>query len=87
MLDESYILFSFNNFDGPAQALDQLKNFQKARLIPLPPEIDAGCGHSLRILAKDLNKALEILDKDSYDRIFIMKRDPNNKRIIEEYVL
>ena len=48
MLGEDFVLFSFEKFEDPAAALDKLKNFDKARLIPLPPEIDAGCGYALR---------------------------------------
>lgn len=87
MLDSTYVIFSFKNFNDPTQALDMVKHLERARLIPLPPEVDAGCGHSLRILATDLPKALEILPRDSFDKVYTMKRNENNKRIIEEYVL
>ena len=87
MLEDKFILFSFKNFNDPAKALDKIKNFNKARLIPLPPEIDAGCGYALRIKYCDLGMALNILSKDDYDKIYSLKRDENNKRVIEEYVL
>ena len=86
MLGEDFVLFSFEKFEDPAASLDKLKNFDKARLIPLPPEIDAGCGYALRIREKDLTKALAILDKSDYDGIYLMERDKNGRRIISSYV-
>lgn len=86
MLGEDFVLFSFEKFEDPAAALDKLKNFDKARLIPLPPEIDAGCGYALRILEKDLTKALAILEESDYDGIFLMERDKNGRRLISRYV-
>lgn len=86
MLGEDFVLFSFEKFENPAAALDKLKNFDKARLIPLPPEIDAGCGYALRIREKDLTKALAILDESDYDGIFLMERDKNGRRVISRYV-
>lgn len=86
MLGEDFVLFSFEKFEDPAAALDKLKNFDKARLIPLPPEIDAGCGYALRIREKDLTKAIAILEESDYDGIFLMERDKNGRRIISSYV-
>ena len=86
MLGETFVLFSFEKFEDPAAALDKLKNFDKARLIPLPPEIDAGCGYALRIREKDLTKALAILEESDYDVIYLMERDKNGRRIISSYV-
>ena len=86
MLEDSFILFSFKNFNDPARALDKVKDFEKARLIPLPPEIDAGCGYALRIKENDLGRALKIFEDKDYDNIYKMTRDSENKRLIEEYV-
>ncbi len=86
MLGENFVLFSFEKFEDPAASLDKLKNFDKARLIPLPPEIDAGCGYALRIREKDLTKALAILEESDYDGIFLMERVKNGRRIISRYV-
>lgn len=86
MLGKTFVLFSFEKFEDPAAALDKLRNFDKARLIPLPPEIDAGCGYALRILEKDLDKALNILEKRDYDEIFLMEKDENGRRLISSYV-
>ena len=86
MLGENFVLFSFEKFEDPAAALDKLRNFDKARLIPLPPEIDAGCGYALRIREKDLTKALAILEESDYDGIFLMERDKNGRRVISSYV-
>lgn len=86
MLGEEFIIFSFPNFEDPSRAFDKVKDFKKARLIPLPPEIDAGCGFALRIRKEDLDKALKILTKDDYDGIFLMGKDKNGRRLIEKYV-
>lgn len=86
MLGEEFILFSFSNFEDPSRALDKVKDFKKARLIPLPPEIDAGCGFALRIRKEDLDQSLKILTKDDYDGIFLMGKDKNGRRLIEKYV-
>lgn len=86
MLGEDFVLFSFEKLEDPAASLDKLKNFDKARLIPLPPEIDAGCGYALRIREKDLTKALAILEESDYDGIFLMERDKNGRRVITRYV-
>lgn len=86
MLGEDFVLFSFEKFEDPAATLDKLKNFDKARLIPLPSEIDAGCGYALRIREKDLTKALTILEESDYDGIFLMERDENGRRVISRYV-
>ncbi|WP_105301742.1 DUF3343 domain-containing protein [Anaerococcus marasmi] len=86
MLGEDFVLFSFEKFEDPAAALDKIKDFDKARLIPLPPEIDAGCGYALRIREKDLTKALAILEESDYDGIFLMERDKNGRRVISRYV-
>lgn len=86
MLEEDFVLFSFEKFEDPAAALDKIKDFDKARLIPLPPEIDAGCGYALRIREKDLTKALAILEESDYDGIFLMERDKNGRRLISRYV-
>lgn len=86
MLGEDFVLFSFEKFEDPAAAFDKIKDFDKARLIPLPPEIDAGCGYALRIREKDLTKALAILEESDYDGIFLMERDKNGRRLISRYV-
>lgn len=86
MLDKTFILFSFEKFEEPAAALDKLKDLEKARLIPLSSQIDAGCGFALRILERDLPLALNRLTKKDYDGIFLMKRDKNGRMLIEKYV-
>lgn len=86
MLDKTFILFSFEKFKEPAAALDKLKDLEKARLIPLPSQIDAGCGFALRILERDLPLALNRLTSKDYDGIFLMKRDKNGRMLIEKYV-
>lgn len=80
-----YILFSFKNVNDAAKALYKLKDEIKARLIPLPPEIDAGCGNSLRIEAGDFDRAIELLSREDYDKVYTFSHK-DGKREIEEYV-
>lgn len=83
-----YYLFSFKSSSHATKALAKVTGkINKARLIPLPPEISAGCGNSLRIGVDDLDKALAILDKEDYTGIYTLSYDENRKRVIKEYVL
>lgn len=83
--DKSYILFSFDDTTAATKALEKTADLAMARLIPLPTEIGAGCGYSLRIAKEDKDKALDILGSDEYDKVFTLDYE-GNKRVIEEYV-
>ncbi len=76
-----YLLFSFDSSDLASLALDKVKNLDKARLIPLPPEIDAGCGFALRILPQDLDKALSLIGQGNYAGIFSLVKSDNERKI------
>ncbi|MDO4593960.1 MAG: DUF3343 domain-containing protein [Tissierellia bacterium] len=83
-----YFLFAFDNSQRATLAYDLVKDFKQSRLIPLPPEIDAGCGLSLRILYEDLDKSLNLFDENNikFDGIYTFDHE-NFKRKIEKYVL
>lgn len=82
-----YYLFSFKSTGDATKALAKVNGkLKSARLIPLPPEISAGCGNSLRVGLDDLDKTLEILGKDDYVGIYTLSHE-GRKRVIEKHVL
>lgn len=60
------------------------KNFKKARLIPLPPKIDAGCGLVLRVFESDFKYVKALIEREEiqYEKIFLKK---NNQFTEEEF--
>ncbi|MDO4662252.1 MAG: DUF3343 domain-containing protein [Tissierellia bacterium] len=82
-----FILFSFENQAQATVAYDAIKDFDSSRLIPLPPEIDKGCGLSLRINFDDFDKVIEIFKKEdiSFSNVYTFEHE-NFKRKIEKYV-
>lgn len=82
-----YMLFSFENQAQATKAYDRVKAYEKARLIPLPPEIDKGCGLSLRIREEDFKEIFEIFKEENieYAQVFKFYHE-DFKRKIEKYV-
>ncbi len=60
----------------------------EARLIPLPPEISAGCGLVLRVNEEGIKMASRLLSEAeiSYTGIYLLKIE-TNKRFVEKYDL
>lgn len=60
----------------------------EARLIPLPPEISAGCGLVLRVNEEDIKMASRLLTEAEipYTGIYLLKIE-TNKRFVEKYDL
>ena len=60
----------------------------EARLIPLPPEISAGCGLVLRVNEEDIKMASRLLSEAEipYTGIYLLKIE-TNKRFVEKYDL
>lgn len=59
-----YIIYTFKSSNMAYLALSLLEdNSIRARLVPLLPEIDAGCGLSLRFEEKDKKKVEDIIEK------------------------
>lgn len=55
-----------------------------ARLIPIPPEVSAGCGLALRAAPEDLEKVRELLrDEEVAGQFFTLVRE-GIKRIVEK---
>lgn len=81
-----HILFSFDTTSSAMAALDKTEHLEGTRLIPLPTEIGAGCGFCLRVEKKELENALNILDKADYHKVYTLYHE-GKKRVIEEYVL
>lgn len=60
----------------------------EARLIPLPPEISAGCGLVLRVNEEGIKMASHLLNEAEipYTGIYLLKIE-KNKRFVEKYDL
>ncbi|EMB37557.1 DUF3343 domain-containing protein [Treponema denticola] len=60
----------------------------EARLIPLPPEISAGCGLVLRVNEEGIKMASSLLTEAEipYTGIYLLKIE-TNKRFVEKYDL
>ncbi|MGI5067750.1 DUF3343 domain-containing protein [Treponema denticola] len=60
----------------------------EARLIPLPPEISAGCGLILRVNEEGIKEASRLLNEAEipYTGIYLLKIE-TNKRFVEKYDL
>ncbi|UTY27874.1 DUF3343 domain-containing protein [Treponema putidum] len=72
-----------------AEALETSEeNLTEARLIPLPPEISAGCGLVLRVNEEGITKASSLLKgaEIPYTGTYLLKIE-NNKRFVEKYDL
>ena len=64
------------------------KGLTEARLIPLPPEISAGCGLVLRVNEEGIKMASRLLSEAEipYTGIYLLKIE-TNKRFVEKYDL
>lgn len=80
-----FILFSFASTDEATLALDRVQGLEQARLIPLPPEIDAGCGFALRILPNDFDRVLALLENKGFESTYTLKKI-DGRRKVEKYV-
>lgn len=83
---EEYIVFSFDSTHEAIKSEKALENCRlDGRLIPLPPEISAGCGLSLRIAVKDKVEAFNILKQAEVGISGIFKlRKEGIKRFVEK---
>ena len=64
------------------------ESLTEARLIPLPPEISAGCGLVLRVNEEGIKMASSLLTEAEipYTGIYLLKIE-TNKRFVEKYDL
>ena len=64
------------------------ESLTEARLIPLPPEISAGCGLVLRVNEEGIKMASRLLSEAEipYTGIYLLKIE-KNKRFVEKYDL
>ncbi|MGI5064492.1 DUF3343 domain-containing protein [Treponema putidum] len=93
---KTYGLFSFSSshhaIAAEAITADAVtasgENLTEARLIPLPPEISAGCGLVLRVNEEGITKASSLLKgaEIPYTGTYLLKIE-NNKRFVEKYDL
>jgi len=65
-----------------------IEGLTEARLIPLPPEISAGCGLVLRVNEEGIKMASRLLSEAEipYTGIYLLKIE-TNKRFVEKYDL
>lgn len=64
------------------------ESLSEARLIPLPPEISAGCGLVLRVNEEGIKEASRLLSEAEipYTGTYLLKIE-TNKRFVEKYDL
>lgn len=81
---EKFLIVSFNSTHDAIKSESVMAKAElKARLIPTPPEISAGCGLSLRAEEKDKDCVVELLKGNvTPDGLYIMTRE-NGKRKVE----
>lgn len=74
--------------DFSSSASSAIEDLTEARLIPLPPEISAGCGLVLRVNEEGIKMASRLLTEAEipYTGIYLLKIE-TNKRFVEKYDL
>ena len=74
--------------DFSSSASSAIDGLTEARLIPLPPEISAGCGLVLRVNEEDIKMASRLLTEAEipYTGTYLLKIE-TNKRFVEKYDL
>ncbi|WP_024467627.1 DUF3343 domain-containing protein [Treponema pedis] len=88
MNTEVFAVFSFSSSHYAIAAELAVKGKEEARLIPLPPEISAGCGLVLRVKEDAVKNTAELLNgaEIPYEEIYKLTVE-NKKRIAEKYDL
>ncbi|MDO4662573.1 MAG: DUF3343 domain-containing protein [Tissierellia bacterium] len=73
---EKTLVITFKNTTS-AMKMEQIVNNNniQAEMIPIPEELEAGCGLSWKAYPKDKDKLIEIMDKENidYDKIVEFK--------------
>lgn len=63
-----YVLLTFaSSHAAMAAEFAVRKSTSPARLIPLPPDISAGCGLALRLPATDIQQVVALLEESAID--------------------
>lgn len=88
MDNEIFGVFSFSSSHYAIAAEVAAKGCEEARLIPLPPEISAGCGLVLRVNESGIKNTAELLKEAEipYEEIYTLRIE-NTKRFAEKYDL
>ncbi len=88
MSAETFAVFSFSSSHYAIAAEAATKAKEEARLIPLPPEISAGCGLVLRVGEKSVRNTAKLLRQAEipYEEIYKLTVE-NKKRSAEKYDL
>ena len=84
-VSDAEALETSGDFSSVSSAIEGLT---EARLIPLPPEISAGCGLVLRVNEEGIKMASRLLSEAEipYTGIYLLKIE-TNKRFVEKYDL
>ncbi len=85
MKDKIYGIFSFAS-SNHAIASEQVSSLlSEARLVPVPPELSAGCGLALRVDEVNIEKTIEYLNENNIPYQKVNKLEiKNRKRIISD---
>lgn len=81
---ETYIVMSFKSTHDAIKAETLVKrNNVDARLIPLPPEVSAGCGLALRLKEEDKNRVIKILEESlvTPDGVYEMTKEDGRRKV------
>lgn len=77
----SYYLFTFESSNKAMAAKTATKNIEDMRIIPLIPEISAGCGLALKYSGRELEEVVKVLKSKNveFEEIYSVGED----RVIE----
>ncbi len=83
MIDKSYGIFSFESAHYATAAEEVSSELPEARLIPIPPELSAGCGLALRVDLNNIEKTIQYLNDNNIPFEKVNKLEiKNRERII-----
>jgi len=81
---EKYSVISFKSTHDAIKGETLIKREgTEGRLIPLPPEVSAGCGLALRLDPKDLEAVTSLFDAEGvkYDGIYGLTREDGKRKV------
>ncbi len=85
MADNIYGIFSFESSHYAIAAEQAVSQFAEARLVPIPPELSAGCGLALRVSYENIEKIIKCLNKNEIYYEDAKKLEiKNRKRVITD---
>ena len=85
-----YVIYTFKSSNLAYLALSKVESENRARLVPLLPEIDAGCGLCLRYEKKFDEKVKKIFSKNRLDfeeKYLLIYKENKRKPEVKAYDL